>query len=155
MKLQKATLCGLYAVLELAAYPERQIAAAEIAGKYDISINHLAKVLRLLVRARLIESVRGAGGGYRFCGNAKRVTLLDVIELFEDIRQDMEEAPPAEEAERRALHGVLAEIDDIAIRTLRSISIATLVKLMEKARAKVVKGEAGAAVTRAVAAAGK
>ena len=55
MKLQKATICGLYAVLELAAHPEAQISAAEIAKKYDISLNHLAKVLRTLVRARLIE----------------------------------------------------------------------------------------------------
>ena len=94
MKLQKATLCGLYAVLELAGHPDQQIAAAEIAAKYDISLNHLAKVLRSLVRAKLVESVRGAGGGYCFSGNPKRVTLLDVIELFEEVGRDAEDSPP-------------------------------------------------------------
>ena len=63
MKLQKATLCGLYAVLELAAHPDRQISAAEIAAKYNVSLNHLAKVVRTLVHARLIES--GARRGRR------------------------------------------------------------------------------------------
>ncbi len=42
MKLQKATMCGLYAVLELAAHPALQSSAGEIAEKYDISLNHMA-----------------------------------------------------------------------------------------------------------------
>jgi Rrf2 family protein len=132
MKLQKATLCGLYAVLELAAHSDRQISAAEIAAKYDISLNHLAKVLRSLVRARLVESVRGAGGGYRFSGNPKRVTLLDVIELFEEVGRNAEDSPPVDQDEGRALHKVLREIDDIAIATLSSISITTLLRIVEK-----------------------
>ncbi|MBX6370252.1 MAG: Rrf2 family transcriptional regulator, partial [Rhodospirillales bacterium] len=65
MRLQKATRFGLYAVLELALDPTRQLSAAEIAAKYGISSNHLAKVLRDLGRAGLVDSVRGAGGGYR------------------------------------------------------------------------------------------
>ena len=132
MKLQKATLCGLYAVLELAAHSDQQISAAEIAAKYDISLNHLAKVLRSLVRARLVESVRGAGGGYRFSGNPKRVTLLDVIELFEEVGRNAEDSPPVDQDEGRALHKVLREIDDIAIATLSSISITTLLRIVEK-----------------------
>ena len=123
MKLQKATLCGLYAVLELAGHPDQQIAAAEIAAKYDISLNHLAKVLRSLVRAKLVES-----------GNPKRVTLLDVIELFEEVGRDAEDSPPVDQDEGRALHKVLREIDDIAIATLSSISITTLLKIIEKQR---------------------
>jgi Rrf2 family protein len=140
MKLQKATLCGLYAVLELAAHSDKQISAAEIATKYDVSLNHLAKVLRSLVRARLVESVRGAGGGYRFSGNPKRVTLLDVIELFEEVGRDAEDSPPVDQDEGRALHRVLREIDDFAIASLRSISITTLLRIIEKQK-RGVKGE--------------
>src|SRR5579863_654346 len=88
MKLQKATCFALYAVLELAADPTRQLAAAEIAEKYDISLHHLAKVLRDLGRAGIVDAARGAGGGYRFSGNPKRLTLMDVIELFEPIAPD-------------------------------------------------------------------
>ncbi len=134
MKLQKATMCGLYAVLELAAHPDRQISAAEIASKYAVSINHLAKVLRTLVRARLVESIRGAGGGYRFCGNPKRVTLLDVIGLFEEVARENASEPEVDEDESRALHTVLREIDENSVTTLRSISITTLLKIMEKQR---------------------
>jgi len=119
-------------VLELAGHPDQQIAAGEIAAKYDISLNHLAKVLRSLVRAKLVESVRGAGGGYRFSGNPKRVTLLDVIELFEVVGRDAEDSPPVDQDEGRALHKVLREVDDTAIATLSSISITTLLRIVEK-----------------------
>jgi Rrf2 family protein len=130
-------MCGLYAVLELAANADKQISAGEIANKYGISLNHLAKVLRSLVRARLIESVRGPGGGYRFCGNPKRVTLLDVIELFEDPTPDLEQEVSEDSEESRALHKVLSDVDDIAVTTLRSVSIMSLLKVIESERRKV------------------
>jgi Rrf2 family protein len=98
----------------------------------------LAKVLRSLVRARLVESMRGAGGGCRFSANPKRVTLLDVIELFEEVGRDAEDSSPVDQDEGRALHSVLREIDDIAITTLSSISITTLLKTQAiKARTPV------------------
>lgn len=130
MKLQKATLFALYSVLELARDPGRQMSAAEIAEAYGISVNHLAKVLRELGRAGLVEAVRGVGGGYRFCGNAKRTSLYDVINLFGDIVTDSSEMPgPAGETEvAQALGRVLAEVDEIAVATLKSISLTTLLK---------------------------
>src|SRR5690606_18827359 len=92
------------------------------------------KVLRDLGRAGLVESVRGAGGGYRFVGNAKRVTLLDVIELFEDMRPTSAGSGELGEATEvgAALHSVLVEIDEIARATLASVTIETLIKLMKR-----------------------
>jgi Rrf2 family protein len=132
VRLQIATRLALYAVLQLAADPEKQFAAAEIADRFGISVNHLAKVLRTLGRAGLVEAVRGAGGGYRFRGSVKRVTLLDVIQVFEDVGTNarVDPDPGERSAEGRALRRVLDEIDGIAKGTLASISLATAVKLM-------------------------
>ncbi len=134
MKLQKATRCALFAILELARHPERQISAAEIAEKYGISVNHLAKVLRDLARAGLVEATRGAGGGYRFSANAKRITLYQVVEMFEDIGATRSPRPEAGDASDvgRALGRVMAEIDDIAVSTLKSITLTTLLKIAER-----------------------
>jgi Rrf2 family protein len=138
MKLQKATMCALFAVLELASDPARQLSATDIAEKYGISANHLAKVLRDLGRAGLVESVRGAGGGYRFSGNAKRATLYDVIQLFEDLGGEgaMVDSAADQTDVGQTLNLVLAEIDAIAQATLRSITIGTLLKLMRSRRGR-------------------
>lgn len=135
MKLQKSTCLALYSVLEAASNPDRQIAAAEIAEKYGVSPHHLAKVLRELGRAGIVESARGVGGGYRFSGNAKRLTLMDVIEIFENIsaRSPEEEGEPVTDV-GTALGRVLSEIDEIALATFRSITIDTMLKLVDQAR---------------------
>ena len=130
MKLQKATQFGLYAVLELARDPQSQKSAVDIARKYGISSNHLAKVLRDLGRAGLVESVRGAGGGYRFSGNSKRVTLMDVITIFEELGSDVSLADNTTQRVdiEDALLSVLLEIDEITHATFSSITLETLLK---------------------------
>jgi Rrf2 family protein len=130
MKLQKATQFGLYAVLELARDPQSQKSAVDIAKKYGISSNHLAKVMRDLGRAGLVASVRGAGGGYRFSGNSRRVTLMDVITIFEELGSDASggsNSPDRIDIED-ALLSVLVEIDEITQATFSSITLDTLLK---------------------------
>jgi len=136
MKLQKGTSLALYSVLEFAANPGRQLSAAEIAEKYGASTHHLAKVLRELGRAGLVESARGVGGGYRFSGNAKRLTLMDVIELFEDISTRTGESDEFDRSSDvgRALGAVMTEVDEIAKATFRSITVDTMLKLIERQR---------------------
>jgi len=134
MKLQIASQLAIFAVLELTANSDRQLSVADIGQKYRVSSHHLAKVMHVLGQAGLVRSVRGAGGGYRFSGNIRRVTLLDVVELFEKLGSDHPNADRAHATtdEARALHQVLAEIDDIARATLGSITIATMLKLAER-----------------------
>lgn len=134
MRLQKATRFALYSVLELAAHPERQLSAGEIADKYGISINHLAKVLRTLGRSGLVEAARGAGGGYRFAANPRRTTLLDVVQLFEHIDpiQAGEREPGDDTAAGLALQQVLGEIEDTARATFSSITVDTMLKLTQR-----------------------
>ncbi len=130
MKLQTASKLAIYAVLELAKDPERQISAADIAGKYNVSTHHLAKVLHTLGRAGHVRAVRGASGGYVFSGNAKRTTLAEIVTLFESInsttkpRTEGETQTPIE----NALSKVLGEIDDITEATLSSITLSTMLR---------------------------
>ena len=132
MKLQKNTRLALYSVLEFAMDPTRHVAAAEIAAKYGVSPHHLAKVLSELARDGVVESVRGVGGGYRFAGNAHRLTLMDVIRMFEDLSEtDGERREPGERTPvGRALAVVLSEIDEIASATFSSITLATMQRLL-------------------------
>lgn len=134
MKLQQNTRLALFSLLEFAAAPERQIAAAEIAHKYDVSSHHLAKVLAELSRVGMVQSVRGVGGGYRFVGNARRLTLMDVISRFEDVLPS--DASHAEVTPvGQALASVLSEIDEIAKASMSSITLATMLRIIERQQA--------------------
>ena len=131
MRLQISTRLAIFAALELTAREGSQLSVAEIGEKYGVSSHHLAKVMHVMGRAGLVRSVRGAGGGYQFSGNAKRTTLLDIAQLFEEL-SSVEPDTPSDAPEDHALREVLNEIDDIARATLGSITIATMRKLVER-----------------------
>jgi Rrf2 family protein len=137
MRLQQNTSLALYSVLEFASDPTRHISAAEIADRHDVSSHHLAKVLAELARRGIVESVRGAGGGYRFAGNSRRLTLMDIIQIFEDFtpasteRGAVDDATPVD----LALGAVLTEIDENAKATLGSITLATMLRLIQRQQA--------------------
>jgi Rrf2 family protein len=128
VKLQTATRLGLYAVLELARKPDRTLSAADLAERFGVSGHHLAKVLGTLSAAGLVRGGRGASGGYRFIGNRRRTTLMDIVALFEPAPGQRAPEPGEETEIGAALQRVLLEIDEIAEATLRSISIETMLK---------------------------
>lgn len=133
MRLQVSSRLAIFAVLELTSREGRQVSVAEIGEKYGVSSHHLAKVMHVMGRAGLVRSIRGAGGGYQFVGNARRTTLLEVAQLFEDLSSDEHGAGTVDATpEEQTLGEVLNEIDDIARATLGSITIATMRKLVDR-----------------------
>ena len=134
MKLQQATRYAIWATIELAARPREQVRAQELAETYGISQNHLVRVLHALTRAGIVSSARGPGGGFTFCGNAKRLTLFDIISLFET-------GWPGDEADKvksgnalaAELGRVLNEVDRITQATLRSVTVQTIINNARRA----------------------
>ncbi len=127
--MQQSSRIAIYALMELASNPKQQVSVAEIGEKYRVSAHHLAKVMNTLGRAGHVRSIRGVGGGYSFSGNARRITLLDVISLFEDTSNecklgDEAIATPVE----WALFDVTREISEISNTTLSAITISTMLK---------------------------
>jgi Rrf2 family nitric oxide-sensitive transcriptional repressor len=131
MKLNKASLFALFAILELASDPERQLSTSDIADKYGISTHHLAKVMRNLVQNGLVTAMRGAGGGYRFAGNVNRMTLLDIIQLFEKLESELDMPNYREHAGDpivAELQNISDEIDELTKAVLDTITLATALK---------------------------
>ena len=131
MKLNKASLFALIAVLELASDTEQQLSTTEIAERHGISTHHLAKVMRNLVHEGLVQAVRGAGGGYRFSGNVKRTTLLDVIQLFETLESELDVPDQWDRKGNQIiteLQSITNEIDELTKAVLDTITLATVLK---------------------------
>lgn len=144
--MHQSTRIAILALVELASDPTRQVSVSEIGEKFRVSSHHLAKVMNTLGRAGLVKSARGVGGGYSFSGNARRTTLLDVIELFEDTSAACKLDDPSKATDPEwALYDVTCEIKEIANATYGSITIATMVKQMAKRRDTATRPQAAAA----------
>ena len=130
MKLNKASLFALISVLELASDKERQLSTADIAKKHGISTHHLAKVMRNLVHEGVIQAIRGVGGGYRFAGNINRTTLLDIIQLFENMESELDVPNWGQDGNPivAELQSITNEIDNLTKAVLDTITLATALK---------------------------
>ena len=69
---------------ENAALDGRLTRLSEVAGAYRLSEAFLAKILRPLVEAGLVETVRGRKGGIRLARDPGTITLLEVVRLMEE-----------------------------------------------------------------------
>ena len=81
LRLPKKADYGLIAMRHLALLPETTASSArEIAERYDIPVELLAKVLQRLSRRGLLVSHQGTRGGYRLARSARAISVADVIQ---------------------------------------------------------------------------
>jgi Rrf2 family protein len=73
---------GLRCLLELARHGALARTIHEIAAAEGLSPDYAAKLLRELRRGGLVESTRGAGGGYRLARQAGDITAWDAISVL-------------------------------------------------------------------------
>lgn len=71
-------------VLMALAAEQRQLSVDDVARRYRISKNHLAKVAQRLHAEGLVETSRGRGGGMRLALPAEKIVVGDVIRRFEN-----------------------------------------------------------------------
>lgn len=84
MRLTLHTDYSLRLLMLLAMEPEALHTIEEIAQRYDISRNHLMKVVQTLAQAGFVRSVRGRGGGLRLAKAAAQINLGAVVRATED-----------------------------------------------------------------------
>ncbi len=83
MKLSTFTDYNLRVLLYLAAHQDRLSTIQEIALAYNISENHLMKVIHHLAKNDLILSIRGKGGGIRLHRSPSELNLGKIVRLAE------------------------------------------------------------------------
>ncbi len=82
--LSRTSEYALRAMIHLAQHvDEWPIATQCIAEGTGVPGKYLAKILGDLVRAGVLESTRGLGGGFRMVRSPKEVCLLDILTPFE------------------------------------------------------------------------
>ena len=79
LRLSKKADYALLALRHLAASQRGAVSARELAESYDLPPELLAKVLQLLVRAKLLSSQQGIRGGYALAKTPAEISVADVI----------------------------------------------------------------------------
>ena len=84
MKISTKGQYGLVALADMAIYGERDyINLKSISERQGISDKYLEQLFISLKRAGLIDSHRGAQGGYRLSRDADKITVKDVLNSLE------------------------------------------------------------------------
>ena len=84
MRLTQKSKYAVRALVELALNEgESPLGVAEIARRQRIPDRFLEQILGELRRANILESRRGAHGGYRFAMPTEEITVLDVVEILD------------------------------------------------------------------------
>ena len=83
LKLSTKGRYGLRALVDLAVHEEDAVSIQSIADRQGISESYLEQLVRLLKRAGLVTSVRGAGGGYRLAKPASEISVGDILRALE------------------------------------------------------------------------
>ena len=78
------SIYGLAAMFELAQnYGKTHIQIKEISTNLGIPQNYLEQILATLRKTGVIESVRGAGGGYKLVRDPSEVCCCEIIEALD------------------------------------------------------------------------
>jgi Rrf2 family nitric oxide-sensitive transcriptional repressor len=78
---------ALRAVVQLASIAPEASTTAELAIVTQVPPAYLAKVLQSLVKAKIVVSQRGAGGGVSLACSAEKLSILDIVKATDPIQR--------------------------------------------------------------------
>ncbi|HET6593365.1 MAG TPA: Rrf2 family transcriptional regulator [Xanthomonadales bacterium] len=84
MKLTRFTDYSLRVLIYLGLKDDGRVTIKEISEAYNISRNHLMKVVSLLTRMGYVDARRGPGGGIALARSARDIVIADVVRDMED-----------------------------------------------------------------------
>ena len=132
MKISQKGLYALQAMMMLARhYNQGAIRIRDIAYEEELPEKFLELILLELKNARIVESVRGAKGGYQLRSAPADIHLSEIIRLIDGPLAPFGDAEQLRslidrDAEHRALYRVFLEVRDAAAKILESTSLADI-----------------------------
>lgn len=83
LRISKLTDYAFVVMSALAARPDRRQSAADLARSTHLEQPTVSKILKLLSAAGLLESRRGANGGYLLASRPRDISVVQIIESME------------------------------------------------------------------------
>src|SRR5437016_4080862 len=147
MKISQKGLYALQALMMLARrYNQGAIRIRDIAYEEDLPEKFLELILLELKNARIVESARGAKGGYQLRRSPAEIRLSEIIRLIDGPLAPFGDADQLRslinrDAEHRALYQVFLDVRDAAARILENTTLADLISRGPAAGSRPKAGE--------------
>lgn len=151
MKISQKGLYALQAMMMLARrYNQGAIRIRDIAYEEGLPEKFLELILLELKNARIVESVRGAKGGYQLRRPPSEIHLSEIIRLIDGPLAPFGDAEQLRtlidrDADHRALYQIFLDVRDAAAKILEHTSLADIVNGRDssggKKRGRKKKGE--------------
>ncbi|MBV9573364.1 MAG: Rrf2 family transcriptional regulator [Acidobacteriales bacterium] len=132
MKISQKGLYALQAMMMLARhYDQGAIRIRDIAYEEGLPEKFLELILLEMKNARMVESVRGAKGGYRLRRPPAEIQLSEIIRLIDGPLAPFGDAEQLRglidrDAEHRSLYRVFLDVRDAAAKILENTSLADI-----------------------------
>ncbi len=133
--LPKTAEYALRAAVWLGRDPDRTESAVHLAERTQIPRCYLHKVLQDLVRAKLVRSQPGPGGGYALARGPEKITILEVVNAVAPSER-FRHCPLGLSSHER-LYLLHAELDRIYAATEAVFSRVTIARLLRSTHTKV------------------
>ncbi len=83
IQISEAFAIALHSMIYLANKENEIVSLKEISEKFQISDNHLSKVLQRMVKAGYLTSVKGPKGGFKIVSSKKNASFMEIYEIIE------------------------------------------------------------------------
>ena len=139
LRVTKLTDYASVVLTVLASDPAAVLSASELAERAGLEVPTVAKLLKPLAQAGLVEGFRGANGGYRLAREAAAISLIEIVEAMEGPLGMTECSVHAGQCGIEDSCGVRANwrrINDVVADALRGVSLAQMLGPMPPAPRK-------------------
>jgi Rrf2 family iron-sulfur cluster assembly transcriptional regulator len=145
MRLTTKGRFAVTAMLDLALHAGKgPVTLAGISDRQKISLSYLEQLFGKLRRRKIVESVRGPGGGYNLAREAAQVTVADIIRAVEEPLDSTQcgGRENCHENQRCMTHDLWEELNTTVYGFLAGVTLAQLVERQRTKPVSVVRGHA-------------
>lgn len=129
LRLTKKLLFAIEAVLDIAYNGgSLPVQSGDITGRQGIPRRYLEQVLQQLVRAGILEGVRGPKGGYRLARERRRITVGEIVRVVRAIDggEDLLDEESGADLGRLVVRPLWSELQEELMKQLDTITVEEL-----------------------------
>lgn len=129
LRIGRLTDYGTMILAYMAQDAERRCSASDVASATHIALPTVQKLLKILARAGLVDSARGADGGYSLARAAETITAAEIVGVLEGPVAVTECSAESSECELESLclvGGAWQQINQAIRDALEGITLADL-----------------------------